>query len=68
MKKTSEVDNRKPGYSYSDMACLKEAKRLGMSEEEFDDLKEYWNMPQILLNYLILKELKETNIKLEVIT
>ena len=59
-----KLDEREVGYSIRDMECLKEAKRLGITKKEFDEYKKYWNMPNVLLQILILKELKEINSKL----
>lgn len=62
-KKEYELKDRLDGYSIVDMYCLDEAIRLGMTKEEFDEHKQYWNMPQSLLDLLILKELKMLNKK-----
>jgi len=59
MKKKYESKDRLPGYSIEDMYSLDEAIRLGMTKEEFEGYNDYWNMPRVMIQLLILKELRE---------
>ncbi|GAG66266.1 unnamed protein product, partial [marine sediment metagenome] len=37
-----QLKERLPGYSIQDMECFESVKKLGMSRDEFEMLKEHW--------------------------
>lgn len=58
MKKEYDLSDRLPGYSICDMEDLDSFIELGGTKDEFDMLKEYWDVKNIMFEYFILKELR----------
>jgi hypothetical protein len=64
MVKEYERKDCHDGYSIRDMQSLDGFVVIGGTKEEYDKLKESWNVSAIAFDYLILKELKEIKRKL----